>query len=109
MNKVNQIKKVAPELLDNQEVRDAAEQYDNLHKLKALYDTEGGKFLVKTLMQEVVGRLYNLRSNAATLTRDELVAGLTRIDIALDTAKSLMDAEEAMKLIDVELQEALSE
>lgn len=109
MNKVNQIKKVAPELLEKQEVLDAAQQYDDLHKLKALYDTEGGKLLAKTLVDDAVGRLHVLRANAGSLTRDELVAGLTRIDIALDTARSLMNAKEAMKLLDAELEAALSE
>lgn len=109
MSKLSKLKEANPELEVTPELADNTETYDKVHDLKALYDTPGGKVLVKSLVDDAVSRLHMIRGNCGTMTHQELIKNLMQIDVYLDTAKSLMDAEEAMKLLDAEIEEALRE
>lgn len=107
MSELSKLKEQNPELEITPELADAAEAYDTVKDLKVLYGTPGGKLLVKTLVSDAVSRLHTIRGNCGTMTHQELLKNLMQIDVYLDTAKSLMDAEEAMKLLDAEIEEAL--
>lgn len=109
MNRVNKIKEDAPELLDNQEVMDAAMQADKLHDLKALYDTPGGKALVKQLLSSTRSHIFNLIATYKTASDIELRARIAAIDTELNVARVLINAQEGLEVLEQELTDILSE
>jgi hypothetical protein len=109
MSRINQLRTDRPEALSNPEVFDIADQADKLQDLKVLYDTEGGKALVKLLMQDVVYGTKHLMASYRTATHTELIAVIAKLASDYDTAKLLMDAKVGMEILDAELTEALSE
>ena len=109
MSKLTQLKEDNPELEVTPELVDNTEMYDKVHDLKVLYDTRGGKVLVQAMITDALSKLHFIRGNYGTLTHQELIKNISQIDVYLDTAKSLMDAEQSMKLLDEEITEALRE
>jgi hypothetical protein len=109
MSRVNKIKAEAPDLLERPEVLDAATHADELHALKTLYDTDGGKMLVDLLLKDVVYAVRNLSACYKTATHTELIAIIAKLSSDLDTAKLLLNAKEGLEILDKELQEALND
>ena len=109
MSKLSNIKEINPEVEETPELVENAEAYDKLHALKALHDTEGGKVLVNSLVSDAVARIHYIRGGYATLTHQQLITAISQIDVYLDTAKALMNAADGMRLLDEQIEEALSE
>lgn len=109
MKRLSKLKEEKPEVLSNPQVFDLAEQADKLQELKALYDTDGGKQLVKLLVQDVVYRVNGLCSAYKTMSHTELITTIADMDAHLSTARLLMNAKEGVAIIDAELEEALRE
>lgn len=109
MNRVNSLRKDAPELLENQEVFDLAAQADQLQELKALADMEGGKQLIKLLIKDVVFKVNQLQASYRTASHIELLAIISEMSAHLNTAKLLINSKENIELLDKELAESLSE
>lgn len=109
MSRVNKIKEQQPEVLSNPDIYDLADQADKLQELKALYDMEGGKQLVKLLVSDSAMLVHQLCGSYKTMTHVELMAVIAAIDAHLSTARLLLNAKESVAILDAELQEALSE
>lgn len=109
MSRLSRIKQDAPDKAELTEVVDLAEQADKLQDLKALHDTDGGKVLVRLLLTDVVNNVKRLCSSYRSATHVELMATIASIESNLDTAKLLIGAEEGMKVLDAELEDALRE
>ena len=109
MKRLSKLKEEQPEALSNPQIFDLAEQADQLQELKAVYDTEGGKQLVKLLTESAVAEVNRLCAGYRTMTRDEMVTSITTMDAHLSTARLLINAKEGVAIIDAELKEALRE
>jgi len=109
MQNINKIKEERPELLTDPDIVQLAEQADMAHNLKALYDSEGGKQLVKLFMQDAVGCVHRLRGGYNTMSHIEMIAIIAKMDINISSAMLLMDAKEVKAVLDSELEEALRE
>jgi len=109
MSNLSDIQKDRPELLTNPDIVQLAEQADIAHNLKALYDSEGGKELVKLFMQDAVCCVHRLRGGYNTMSHIELIAIIAKMDINISSAMLLMDAKEVKEVLDSELEEALRE
>lgn len=109
MSKVSKIKEEAPELLENQEVMDLAEQADKLHDFKALYDTPGGKALVHQLLTSTRQNIFRLIGMYKTASDIEIRSIIAAIDTELNTARLLINAKEGMEVLEKDLTDILSE
>jgi hypothetical protein len=109
MENINKLKEERPELLTDPDIVQLAEQADMAHNLKALYDSEGGKQLVKLFMQDAVSCVHRLRGGYSTMPHLELVALCAKLDVNISSAMLLMDAKEVKAVLDAELEEALRE
>lgn len=109
MNRVNKIKQDAPELLENQEVMDAAEQADKLHDLKALYDMPGGKALVNQLLTSTRQNVFRLIGMYKTASDIEIRSVIAAIDTELNTARLLLNAKDGLEILEQQLTDILSE
>lgn len=85
------------------------EQIDQLHDLECLFQTEGGKTLVKILLRDVVLRVNSLQSMYRTATHIELVALIAEMDAHLSTAKSLLNAKEGKEILEAQFDEMIEE
>ena len=109
MSRLVRIKEQQPEALSNGVVVDIAEQADQLQELKALYDTDGGKVLVKLLVQDAINSVHMLRGSYRTATHTELITMIAALDAHLSTAQLLLSAKDGVAILDAELDEALRE
>lgn len=109
MSRLTKVKEKAPELLTNPEVASLAEQADQLHKIKALADTDGGKELIKLLLTDVVGSVNRLIGLYRTATRDELVSTIAEMSAHLNTARLLINSKDNLEFLDSELEDMLRE
>lgn len=108
MSKINQLKENNPKALLNDDIRALAEQADQLHDIKALFDTIGGKALFKLVTQDAVARVYALEANYKTASHAELLALCADLSSHLQLARLLRRAEENERLADEALTEALT-
>jgi hypothetical protein len=109
MTRLQQLRESRPELLSDEQTVTLAEQADNLHDIKGLADTDGGKRLVEILMTDAVSSFYRACSSYRTATHLELIALLADVSSKLDTAKLLINSKEGMEYLDAELNRALRE
>ena len=92
----------------NDEALNLAEQFDTVHDLKALYDTEGGKQLVNLLLQDVSAAVQKIASQRRELTLVDFQSLASDIDTKLNLAKLLLNAKENEEFLEEQLQEALT-
>jgi hypothetical protein len=85
-----------------------AEQYDQLHRIKALADTEGGKELQNLIMADVVARVNALESQYKTASHAEIIALCADLSSHLQLARLLTSAEENLKYVDEAIANALA-
>lgn len=85
------------------------EQINELHDLECLYQTEGGKTLVKILLKDVAMRVNSLQSVYRTASHIELVSLIAELDAHLSMAKSLINAKAGKELLEAEFDEMLEE
>ena len=85
------------------------EQTDQLHDLKALGDTPGGKVLIDLYMKDAVGVVYQLANKHKDMNELELKARCIELNTFLYAAKMLINAEDAEKEVQATLEEALRE
>jgi hypothetical protein len=109
MKRLNKIKEENPEALEDPRVQDLVLQADSLQDLKVLYDTDGGKQLVKLLLGDVVSCVRQLSSTYRTAPDIELRSIIAKMDTSLTTAALLFNAKEGIDILDQELEEALRE
>lgn len=103
------LKESNPEAYAQPHIQDLVEQSDRLHTLKALADTDGGKELIKLLVQDTVNSLHALRANYRSATHTELIAIISNMAAHYDTARLLFNAEENEQAADEQLEEALTD
>ena len=92
----------------NEEVLDLAEQFDTVHDLKALYDTNGGKQLVSLLLQDMSSAVHKIASQRSTLSLLEFQSLASDIDTKLNLAKLLINAKANEDFLEEQIQEALT-
>ncbi len=109
MGKVAKIKEEMPEALSNPDIFSLAEQADMVQDLKALHDTEGGKRLVKLLLQDAINCMHRLRTGYQTMSHIELIAWIASMDSHVSTARLLIDAKDISDVLNSELEDALRE
>ena len=79
------------------------ERKDQLHLIKAVGDTPGGKELVSLLLEDVVGSVHRLIGGADT-TKE-----ISDMRARLELVQLIRSAEENEKHLDTLIKEALSE
>lgn len=109
MKRLSKIQEEQPEALQDASIVDLVEQADLAHDLKVLYDTEGGKALVKLLIKDIKYNLQRLVNTYKSATHVELITTIASIDASLTTAKLLIDSKDVVAILDAELDEALRE
>jgi hypothetical protein len=109
MKNLDKIKEETPELLNNPDILQLAEQADVVHSLKALHDTDGGKQLVKLLIEDALGCVHRLSGGYHTMSHIEMVSLCAQLDTKLATAKLLIDSKQVKEVLDAELEEAMRE
>lgn len=105
MSKKKQIQKSNP---DNEDAINLAEQFDTVHDLKALYDTEGGKQLVTLLLSDVTTAVYKIAAQRRELSLQDFQSLASDIDTKLNLAKLLINAKENEEFLEEQIQEALT-
>ena len=85
------------------------EQIEQVRDLECLYQTIGGKTLVKILLKDVALRVNSLQSVYRTATHIELVALIAELDAHLSTAKSLLNAKAGKEILEAEFDEMIEE
>lgn len=109
MKRLDNLKETAPETLSNPDITELAAEGDKLHDIKVLAQSDGGKTLVKLLSRDVIFSIQKLTGMYRTATRDEMVSVLASIEAQFNVARLLMTADETLKYLDAELEEALRE
>jgi len=99
MSRVKQLKDERPDLVD------LAEQADQLHDIKALHESNGGKALVELLMKDVVGVVHRL----TTAKPEERDALCERLKANLNLAKLIINAEDNEAHLDQMIADNLAE
>jgi hypothetical protein len=107
--RVTKIKEEAPELLSNPDIYNLAEQADQLHSLKTLADTDGGKDLINLLIKDVVYAVHKLCGKYKIATHTELIATIADMHAHLTTAQLLLRSKDNLEIVDSELDEMLRE
>jgi len=83
--------------------KELADQKDELHSIKALGDTEGGKALVASLLADVVTAVHQLKIGG------DNTACVATIKSKLALVETIMGAKAAEENVDTLIAEALSE
>jgi hypothetical protein len=81
-----------------------ADQKDQLHTIKALGDTQGGKALVSLLVADIVGSIHKLTSGG-----HDPIKETAEIKCRMELAQLIVNAEESEAHIDALIAEALLE
>lgn len=77
--------------------------------LEALKNSDGGKILIESCLQDVVSSIDTLRSGYTTLSHIELISHCARLKERLDLYRALINADNNKKIIEDALKEALLE
>lgn len=109
MKNLDRVIEENPEFVTPDGVVSLQEQIDQLHDLECLFQTEGGKTLVKILLRDVALRVNSLQSVYRTATHIELVALIAEMDAHLSTAKSLLNAKAGKEVLEAEFDEMIEE
>lgn len=109
MSQLSKLKEKSPEMLSNPDIVQLAEQADVMHDFKVLYDSEGGKQLVRQLLRDAISSVHRLRGSYQTASHSELQAIIASIDSQITTADLLLNAKEVTAVLNAELEEALRE
>lgn len=109
MKNLDRVIEENPEFVTPDGVVPLQEQIDQLHDLECLFQTEGGKTLVKILLRDVALRVNSLQSVYRTATHIELVALIAEMDAHLSTAKSLLNAKAGKEVLEAEFDEMIEE
>lgn len=88
---------------------DEEQMRDDLHDLKALYDTNGGKRLVELLIKDVNANVQRLAGQYMVLSHIEMIALAASISEKLAIAHTLTRSKENLAVIEEQLETALSE
>jgi hypothetical protein len=86
-----------------------AEEYDKVHSIKALADTEGGKEIAKLLVQNVVQSVHKLSNNYTTMPHTEMVALCATMKSDLSLARLITNSKDNLKHLDEMIADALLE
>ena len=80
-------------------------QKETQNKLKALYDTDGGKLLVDTLMAQVVNMINQLSSGYKHMTLEEFISTSADLSTKLNMVRSLTKAKKNQEVLEELLKE----
>jgi len=86
-----------------------ADELDRVSAISAIYDMDGGKILVKSLMTDVSSSIDKLCSSYQTLTMQEFIGLSANIKTKLDLAKTLKKSVDATKQAREDLEKYLLE
>ncbi len=84
------------------------EDLDIQKSLAEVRNTKGGKILVDTLLQEIIGAVQTISENNSTLTMQEFIALGAKIKVRHDMLGVLVGAEEQRDYFSELLKEELS-
>lgn len=96
-----------PDLKDDEQFMMLLAQADDLHGIKTLVDTDGGKQLIKLLSADVLNGVHLLRSKYKEATHVELVAIIALLDSRVDLLRLLLNAKDSLSVVNEELENAL--
>ena len=80
-----------------------AEEKEQLHSIKALGDTDGGKALVSLLVTDIVGSMHHL------INGSDHVQHIAEMKARMELAKLIINAEASEEHLDTLIEEALRE
>jgi hypothetical protein len=111
MSKKTQLRKQLEDTYVSEETRDSlldlAEQSDKFHALKAIGQMEGGRVLKNALVGDILSAIHKIGSNHGTYTLQEFVALGAAVQANLILLSNLTGAEDSMKAVNDEIEEAL--
>jgi hypothetical protein len=106
MSREKEIKKNNPEA--DESLLELARQFDENHDLKVLHDTNGGKLLVRLLVQDIIGTMNRIAANRATYTLSDFQAAGSDIETKLNIVRALIRAEDNEEYLNELLAENLA-
>jgi hypothetical protein len=83
------------------------EQKDKYHALKALFDQDGGKALVASLLTDVQNCVEKIASGYKVMTHEEFISVSAELSAKLTLARELTRAEKNEKYVDTLILESL--
>lgn len=102
--------KVTPEAIkERPELEPMAKDADLYHSLEAIANQEGGKVLIKTLMDDTVDSIEALVSGYKKMSLPDMQAYCATIAANLGVIRALTRSGKNKKLVDEALEEALKE
>lgn len=108
MKKLQKIKKNNPDVDQNENLVQLAEEFDKLHDIKALADTPGGARLAELLVIDVVNNVNKLAYNYSSLSLSELQAICAALNANLGLAKLITKSKENLGHLDEMIAEQLT-
>lgn len=108
MSKKAKIRENNPERADDPYVSELAEQFDQVHDLKTLYDTAGGERLVELLIKDVVRSVRRLQSNYMEYTHPQFIAECAALNANLNLARALTGAKANKEHLEEMIKDALT-
>lgn len=76
---------------------------EQIHSLKALYDTDGGKELVSLLAHDIVSKIERLSAQYMTLTHIEMIGIAASIAEKLELIRALKNSAQNWELLQEEI------
>lgn len=83
------------------------EQKDKYHALKAVFDQDGGKALVASLLLDVTNCVERIANGYKSMTHEEFITVSAELSAKLSLARELTRAEQNEKYIDDQILDAL--
>lgn len=96
-----------PTSKNDPEFRALLEESGKAQDLQALRNSNGGKALVKGLVNDIIGALTIIATDAAKLTHSEFIVLACRIKERIDIATALSNAKTNAKFLQEEVRAAL--
>lgn len=94
---------------ENPEATLIADELDKFSAIEAVYMSNGGKILFKSLMKDSIGSIESLMSKYKTLTHIEMIAICAELKSNIDLARVLKKSEKNKKQAQEDLEQALLE
>ena len=86
-----------------------SERMKNFKKLSSLYNSEGGKLLVKTLLKDVVQIMERIGTNYSTMTHQQFIAAGCNLGKTLDMVQVIAHSSANIKQTEEMLENLISE
>jgi hypothetical protein len=93
----------------SESVKDIANDLDKVAALSALADTEGGKVLIKSLMQDIMSDVDRISNGYKILTTQEFIGIGASLKTNIDMVRVLSRAKENKNFLEELLEKELQE